>query len=299
MPLIPRAIDIAHLVFEQILIKENRIKTGEYDREKGAKGIFVSKFRIWDPTHGFNLEGIAFGSTPEIQELEKKINEIKDLLESLGLYDSAPFPDENLRAQIDIENMPFSSGVFSVSLRIQRYRDREYHGNIYVSFEDSVDNPEEAIRFIETAVRRNPKYYSAFIGYGQPDVKFAMKLVMDLRAKNIDCWLYSLDHTAGERTWKEIVLRRRKAERMIVLCSANSLIRDGLLKELEEQIDEDPDKIIPISLDNLWKEEGFLVMRAGHDLKPFLKERNYADFKNESIYVESLNKLLTALQRKD
>jgi len=46
---------------------------------------------------------------------------------------------------------------------------------------------------------------------------------------------------------------------MIVICSSESLIRDGLLKEVEEQIDEDPDKIIPISIENLWKEKVFLL----------------------------------------
>lgn len=143
------------------------------------------------------------------------------------------------------------------------------------------------------------KYYTTFVGYGQPDVEFAEKLVNDLRGNGISCWLYSLDYTPGKRTWKEIKTRRSEADKMIILCSSNSLIRDGLLKELEEQIDEDPDKLIPVSLDNLWKQKGFKIIRANRDLKPWLMERNYADFSEPSKYDESFDRLLEALERKD
>jgi len=142
------------------------------------------------------------------------------------------------------------------------------------------------------------KYYSSFVGYGQPDIGFAKKLVEDLRARGASCWLYSLDHTVGERTWREIGERRRTAEKMIILCSVKSLIRDGLLEELEDQINEDPDKLIPISLDDTWKEKGFRVMRGEKDLKPFLMDRNYAAFSDPSRYQESLNSLLRGLERK-
>ena len=85
---------------------------------------------------------------------------------------------------------------------------------------------------------------------------------------------------------------------MIVVCSAKSLIRDGVLKEIEEQIDEDPEKIIPISLDDLWKSNGFRVERGSRDLKPFLLDPNYADFSN-SAYSKPFKKLLSSLTRKD
>jgi len=141
------------------------------------------------------------------------------------------------------------------------------------------------------------KYYSAFVCYGEPDRKFAEKLRNDLENEGVSCWLYSLDATIGKRTWKEISQKRREAERMIILCSSDSLVRDGVLKEIEEQIDEDPEKIIPISLDNLWKQEGFRVKRGQRDLKPFLIERNYADFVVKSKYKQSINKLLKGLKK--
>jgi hypothetical protein len=142
------------------------------------------------------------------------------------------------------------------------------------------------------------EYHSCFISYGQPDRDFAKRLRDDLAARGVPCWLYDLDATVGERTWTEIGSVRRQADKMVVICSAAALIRDGVLKEIEEQIDEDPGKMIPISRDNLWREPGFQVTRAGRDLKPFLLDKNYADFSDESRYDKELQRLLTTLRRK-
>lgn len=141
------------------------------------------------------------------------------------------------------------------------------------------------------------KYYTCFISYGHPDVAFATKLRQDLEARGVSCWLYDMDATVGEPTWREIGNMRREADKMVVLCSGEALIRPGVLKEIEEQKDEDPDKVLPISLDNLWKEPGFKVMRDSRDLKPFLLDRNYADFANLP-YDDALERLLTGLRRR-
>jgi len=141
------------------------------------------------------------------------------------------------------------------------------------------------------------KYCSSFVCYGQPDIKYARRIAKDLKARGVSCWLYSLDATPGKRTWGEITQMRREADKMIVRCSAEALIRDGVLKEIEEQIDEDREKIVPISLDYTWRERGFMVRRGERNLKPFLEERNYADFCVESTYEGSLKRLLKGLER--
>lgn len=142
------------------------------------------------------------------------------------------------------------------------------------------------------------EYCSCFISYGQPDLDFAKRLRDDLAARGVSCWLYDLDATPGERTWGEIGRERRQADKTVVICSAKALIRDGVLKEIEEQIDEEPDKMVPISRDDIWIQPGFPVVRGSRQLKPFVEERNYADFSDESRYDDSLQRLLTALRRK-
>lgn len=142
------------------------------------------------------------------------------------------------------------------------------------------------------------KYYNCFISYGEPNLEFARKLRQELDARGVSCWLYDADSTVGERSWKEISQQRRKADKLVAICSAEALVRDGFLKEIEEQIDEDHDKLVPISFDNLWKHPGFKVVRGTRDLKPFLLERNYADFANLS-YEEAFKRLLKGLRRKE
>lgn len=143
------------------------------------------------------------------------------------------------------------------------------------------------------------KYCSCFVAYGEPDKFYAERLKKDFVAKGLSCWVYSLDSTPGERTWPEISRRRREAEKMIVLCSAKSLVRSGVLKEIEEQIDENPDKLVPISLDDTWKAAGFPVRRGARDLKPFLLERNYADFSDEKKYKQEFERLLRGLKKSE
>lgn len=140
------------------------------------------------------------------------------------------------------------------------------------------------------------KYYSCFISYGEPDLEFATELNEALKANGVSCWLYRLDATVGKRAWGEIMEKRREADKTVVLCSAKALVRQGVLKEIEEQIDEDPDKLLPISLDDDWQHRGFRVMRGERDLKPFLLDRNYADFANLPR-DEALEKLLRGLER--
>lgn len=170
-------------------------------------------------------------------------------------------------------------------------------GNIPEEFLRGAGVPEEIIRGLPRLIGEI-QYHSCFIAYGEPDKTFAEQLHKDFTAKGVNSWLYSTDSTPGKRTWGEIGQRRREAGKFIVICSAAALVRDGLLKEIEEQMDEDPEKIIPISRDKLWKEPGFKVTRGTRDLKPFLMERNYANFEEGSDYKKELNRLLKALERK-
>ena len=139
-------------------------------------------------------------------------------------------------------------------------------------------------------------YHSCFISYGQPDVALATRLCRDLEVRGVPCWMYELDKTPGKRTRREIGDARMGADKFVLLCSAATLIRDGVLEEIEDQINDNPDSVIPVSLDNIWSQSGFSVVRGTHDLKPFLLDRNYADFANKP-YDDALEELLRGLRR--
>jgi hypothetical protein len=140
------------------------------------------------------------------------------------------------------------------------------------------------------------KYSPCFISYGQPDLKFAKRLRRDLLARGVSCWLYDADKTVGKLTWGEIEEKLDEYQWMIVLCSLKALIRDGFKKEVDRQIDKNPTKLIPASLDDDWMRNGFKAEWAGRDLKAWLKDRNYVDFANKP-YEEALEELLMGLTR--
>lgn len=139
-------------------------------------------------------------------------------------------------------------------------------------------------------------YCTTLISYGSPDAAFATRLRDSLVREGVSCWLYELDATPGEPTWPEIFKEMQRRDKTIVVCSAAALLRNGVRKELDRLIDESRDKLVPISLDNLWTDPNFTVMWGDRDLKPFLMERNYADFA-KLAYDEALQRLLKALRR--
>lgn len=135
-----------------------------------------------------------------------------------------------------------------------------------------------------------------FICYGEPDILFAKKINNALKYRGIQTWMYAMDYTPGQRTWKEIIENRRVSHKFLVICSIASLSRNGVLKEIEQQIDEDLDKIIPIYVDSSWTSPSFRIERGGNNLKPFLLDRNYADFVNKS-FDEAISRLVKAIRQ--
>jgi len=108
--------------------------------------------------------------------------------------------------------------------------------------------------------------------------------------------MYGLDSTAGERIWAEIDQMRQTNDKKLLVASVASLRRDGVLKEIEKQVDENPEKILVISRDHRWTAPRFPVSRAQRDLKPFLMDKNYVDF-GKLCYPAGLRKLVKGLKR--
>ncbi len=141
------------------------------------------------------------------------------------------------------------------------------------------------------------RYYNCFVAHGEPDREFARRLVASLIDRGVSCWRYSLDGVSAKRGRGETILRRIGAEKMIVLCSAKSLVRERVLMELAWRVDEEPQLLLPVSLDDAWKEPWFPVKRGEHNLKPFLIENVRVSFHDEARYDQCLSSLLELLRR--
>ena len=153
-------------------------------------------------------------------------------------------------------------------------------------------------KLLNLAVGRDVDYglMSCFISYGQPDAKIARRLYDALRNMGIEVWLYEMNSTVGKRIWKEIKEQMRSSGRLLVICSAESLKRDGVLKEIETQVDDEPDKIIPISLDDMWRKPAFRIRRGKFDLKQYLVERTFVDLGKLS-FRDAVKRLVLSLMQ--
>ena len=151
-------------------------------------------------------------------------------------------------------------------------------------------------RLLNLAVGREVDYglMSCFISYGQPDLKIAERLYNALRNMGIKVWLYEMNSTAGKRIWKEIKGQMRSSDRLLVICSSESLRRDGVLKEIETQVDDEPDKIIPISIDDMWHKPSFRIRRGKFELKQYLVERTFVDL-SKLPFRDAIGRLVMSL----
>ena len=151
---------------------------------------------------------------------------------------------------------------------------------------------------IETlpGIKAKIKYDTCLISYGAPDLIIAGALKESLTARGVSCWFYDSDKTIGKRLWHEIEEQLDKRDRMIVVCSESSLQREAVKKEIDKQIDKNPEKLVPVSVDNEWIKDEFQAKWAGRDLKSWLLDRNYADFASKR-FEDALEDLLNGLKR--
>ena len=145
---------------------------------------------------------------------------------------------------------------------------------------------------------------STFISYGGPDEAFAQKLYDALKAHGVTTFFFPKSATWGERIDNEVFNRLQEHDRVILVCSRNSLDRPGVLNEIQETFDREARDggatyLLPVTLDDYV----FKGWRVSH---PVLAERVgrrvVGDFRkgkrSQAEFDEALSRLLDALKRK-
>ncbi len=103
------------------------------------------------------------------------------------------------------------------------------------------------------------KIHSGFISHSSKDKRFCERLHKDLRARNIRLWYFSEDAKWGEPVWGEIDRSIKIYDKLIVVCSKNSLTSGPVLREIERALNrEDKERksiLFPITIDSYVFEE--------------------------------------------
>jgi hypothetical protein len=145
---------------------------------------------------------------------------------------------------------------------------------------------------------------STFISYGGPDEKFARRLYDALRSHDVVVFFFPETATMGERIDNEIFRRIREHDRVLLVCSRNSLDRDGVVNEIQETLDREARDggatyLLPITLDDY-------VLTGWKKKQPQLAERVcqriIGDFRgtrrNQQNFERAVARLLDALKVK-
>ncbi len=98
-----------------------------------------------------------------------------------------------------------------------------------------------------------PQYFSCFISYARVNADFAEGLHTDLQGKNVPCWKDDHDIRSGDFWWAQIGEAIKKHDKLIVVCSEQSLSHTEVVEEIVAAIEQERkagiQKLFPITLD--------------------------------------------------
>lgn len=143
---------------------------------------------------------------------------------------------------------------------------------------------------------------STFISFGGPDQAFAKRLVDALKARGVETFFFPDDAVPGEKLHR-VMWKVNAYDRVILICSARSLDRNGVLNEIEQTItrearDGGASYLIPITLDD-FVFSGWNPERA--DLAQTIRDRVVADFRGAdgdlAKFAGDVERLAGALKR--
>ncbi len=157
---------------------------------------------------------------------------------------------------------------------------------------------------------------SVFLSYGRPDQTFAERLRSDLQGNGVKTWYFPKDAIPGKRIHRHIEAELQRFDRMILCCSKASLIRPGVLHEVETIIEREREEkmsevLIPVLIDDIfdsgrsapdwWPEDM-------EDLYDAIRRRVSANFvglmdpggeiQDRNRWNEEIGKLLLALRKR-
>jgi hypothetical protein len=174
-------------------------------------------------------------------------------------------------------------------------------GNISETFLRKAGVPVSFLTYMHSLVNQPIEYFTCFISHSTKNKRFCDRLYTDLQANSISCWYFPEDATWGEPVWGEIDRNIKRYDKLIVICSKNSLQSVPVQREIERALNrEDQERkniLFPIRIDN------YLFEQWKHPRKADVLSKVVGDFNgwNRSVakYDTSLSKLIKALNSQE
>ena len=132
-------------------------------------------------------------------------------------------------------------------------------GNIPEIFLRGCGVPETFITYARSLVGQPIQFYSCFISHSSKDKRICERLYADLQANAVRVWYFPEDAKWGEPVWGEIDRSIKIYDKLIVVCSKNSLTSGPVLREIERALNredkEGKNVLFPITIDRYIFEE--------------------------------------------
>jgi uncharacterized protein YjbI with pentapeptide repeats len=171
-------------------------------------------------------------------------------------------------------------------------------GNIPEVFLRGCGVPEDVIVYMRSLVRMPTDYYRCFISYSSKDDPFAQRLFDDLQSKNVRCWKFDENAKWGEPVWGEIDTAIRQYDKLVVICSKDSLQSGAVIREIERALQkedrEHKNVLFPVRIDD------YLFEKWDHPRKADVVRVVAGDFRgsdNLATYAKAFPRFLEALNR--
>lgn len=171
-------------------------------------------------------------------------------------------------------------------------------GNIPDIFLRRAGVPENLIAYLPSLTGKAFEFYSCFISHSSKDKRFCERLYADLLASGVRVWYFPEDARWGESVWGEIDRSIKIYDRLVVVCSKNSLQSGPVQREIERSLNrEDKEKknvLFPIRIDN------YVFDSWEHERKDDVLKKVIGDFtgwnRGAKKYDTAFQKLLRDLQ---
>jgi len=174
-------------------------------------------------------------------------------------------------------------------------------GGISEEFLKATGVPEALITYLPSLVSSPMEFYSCFLSHSGKDRLFCDQLSANLRAKNVRVWYFPDDARWGRSVWREIDRSIVTYDKLIVVCSADSLESAPVQREIERALQrEDRDKrdiLFPVRLDD------YLFTKWEHPRKADVIAKVVGDFRGWSLdpqkFIAAFERLIAALEATD
>lgn len=93
--------------------------------------------------------------------------------------------------------------------------------------------PDRIIDFVKSIAQKPIKFYSCFISHSSLDEPFPKHLLDKLQGAGLCCWYFPETARTGEKLWDEIDRAIRIHDKLVVICSCNSLSSEPVIKEIQ------------------------------------------------------------------